>query len=261
MSLIALFERYLNYHFHVALAVVCLFGMTTHFLQLRLDELHYFGVGACSWLGYYFITHLSQKRTTTTLIWSLIGAALSSWYIVQLPSTAQLVCGVCALLVMCYPNISGLQYGGLREKPGWKVVVVALTWTIFCVGLAVSLSERMPAFHLIIQVSFFIFLYVLAAMIPFEIRDLPTDHPRLQTLVHRLGEQCSRTIGYLLTLLILLLLIGMPVSSFSKIWIAVWVGFLTWSIYVNPRTSPYFCSFWVEAIPIFMYAGPWLVGS
>jgi len=57
------FQRYLKYHIHVSVAIVCLFATTAYFMDSPIVLIDYWGVGCCSALGYLYITKLSEKPT------------------------------------------------------------------------------------------------------------------------------------------------------------------------------------------------------
>ena len=256
-----LFERYLKYHIHVSVAIVCLFATTAYFMDSPIVLIDFLGVGCCSALGYLYITKLSQKPTLLMGSIYAIGALFAIWYGFQLNALGRICCLLSGILVILYPNLERFRFIGLREQPGLKVFIVALTWTIFCVGISYSRLDQSIAPILLIQVCFFVFVYVLAALVPFEIRDVLMDPPKLKTLAHRLGISGIKLWGYFWVVVAALAVGFLPMEMVPKLWILIQLKILFGCIYASPSRIPHFYEFWVEAIPIGMFVGILVFGN
>ena len=256
-----LFERYLKYHIHVSVAIVCLFATTAYFMDSPIVLIDFLGVGCCSALGYLYITKLSQKPTLLMGSIYAIGALFAIWYGFQLNALGRICCLLSGILVILYPNLERFRFIGLREQPGLKVFIVALTWTIFCVGISYSRLDQSIAPILLIQVCFFVFVYVLAALVPFEIRDVLMDPPKLKTLAHRLGISGIKLWGYFWVVVAALAVGFLPMEMVPKLWILIQLKILFGCIYASPSRIPHFYEFWVEAIPVGMFLGILVFGN
>lgn len=254
-------NTYISTHFHVSIAVAAMCGTVSYLLKVALSLTDIFGVGISSWLGYYYITQLSQRKFSVTHF--LIPSVLSVfcfWYWLQLNGLGRIFYICSSVLVLFYPKIEGINFHGLRQKPGWKILIVALAWSFFCVGIPYSKIHSTVCWQLSLGVLLFSLTYVTAAMIPFEIRDETTDSPQLQTIVNRYGIVKSKAIGYGLTVIAGVCLVFPPISLGVKIWILVSLGLLALGIYKSPSQQKYFCEFWIEGIPIAMFLGVYLLG-
>lgn len=255
------FQRYLKYHIHVSVAIVCLFATTAYFMDSPIVLIDYWGVGCCSALGYLYITKLSEKPTLLLGLIYAIGTLFAIWYGFQLNIFGRICCVLSGMLVILYPNFERLRFIGLREQPGLKVFIVALTWTIFCVGISYSRLAQTITPILLVQVCCFVWAYVLAAMVPFEIRDVLMDDPKLKTLAHSFGISGIKLWGYFWILVAGVAVGFMPMGLQSKLWILIQLKILFWCIYASPSRIPHFYEFWVEAIPIGMFLGILVFGS
>lgn len=256
-----LFDRYLKSHIHVSVAIVCLFATSAYFMDSPIVFIDYWGVGCCSALGYLYITKLSQKPTLLMGSIYAIGVLFAIWYGFQLNALGRVCCLLSGILVILYPNLERFRFTGLREQPGLKVFIVALTWTIFCVGISYSRLNQSIAPILLIQVCFFVFAYVLAALVPFEIRDVLMDPPKLKTLAHRLGISGIRLWGYFWVVVAALAVGFLPMEMVPKLWILIQLNILFGCVYASPSRIPHFYEFWVEAIPIGMFLGILVFGN
>ncbi|MFZ6050380.1 UbiA prenyltransferase family protein [Halocola ammonii] len=78
----------------------------------------------------------------------------------------------------------------LRSLPGTKIILISLTWSIATVLLpAITETSQILAEHYIFTLERF--LFVMAITIPFDIRDLRYDKPRMKTLPQVLGIKGS----------------------------------------------------------------------
>ncbi|MCO5258731.1 MAG: hypothetical protein M9916_01140 [Crocinitomicaceae bacterium] len=103
------------------------------------------------------------------IVFSLIFGLISLWYTTP---------------------IFGLK---LREVPGLKIVVTSLTWGYACAffplvneGLFIGTSGL---------VTLLIYIYFVAIIIPFDIRDMQVDNLKNSTLPQLLGTQASKVVG------------------------------------------------------------------
>ena len=103
------------------------------------------------------------------------------------------------------------------------------------------------------------YLFVLVATLPFEIRDLKLDDPKLSTWPQKLGVQKTQTLGVVLLLLFVFLEVYFFFSN--HIGSALFITLLLMVLVVksNEDQTKYFSSFWVESIPIFWAVGLYFI--
>ena len=148
------------------------------------------------------------------------------------------------------------RYINLRRLRGIKIYIVSLSWVLIT-GVLPFENYDWSTPHYLYQLQRF--LLIILATLPFELRDLKADDPRLKTLAQSLGFSGVQLLGYGLSFFIFLLsgalhyLYG--VAAYSAL---VLLPFYLWSLSdIKRLSSPYFVSFWVEWIPfiglIFLY--------
>jgi hypothetical protein len=102
---------------------------------------------------------------------------------------------------------SSVGWSALRELPYMKLPLVALVWTLATVLYPAVQAEnqiKLPS-EFVLMYSAERLFFVLALTIPFDVRDMHFDSPRLQTLPMAIGERRS---GYV-AIAILVLLSGL----------------------------------------------------
>lgn len=155
-------------------------------------------------------------------------------------------------LLYIWPAFNGYS---LRSLPGLKIFIIALSWTLTCVCLPLAGAEPLLSAPVLWH-SATIFFYILAVMIPFEIRDTLVDSPGLRTLPQTLGFRLARHLGAIWAFLAL----GFTFANPAAVPAAKWstgglMLFAVLLIYASkPSQSFWYASFWVEGLPLL-----WLV--
>src|SRR5690606_12880038 len=108
----------------------------------------------------------------------------------------------------------------LRNLKGIKAFVVSLTWSVSTVLLPL-LNNDVPITSEVLVDLVQRFLFILALMIPFEIRDLKFDEPNLRTLPQVLGVAGSRWLGVLL--LVFFVIFGLLKTSLNTTSTSIYV--------------------------------------
>ena len=166
-----------------------------------------------------------------------------------LPASSWIILFFTFLLVLSYclplPGFK-LNFRGFK---GLKIHLVALSWVLTTVFLPLSMGgHRMTEISLIYGLQRY--LFVLVATLPFEIRDLKLDDPNLSTWPQKWGIQKTRWLGGLLLLLFVLLEIYHSISSNFLLVLGMAILLMGFVLKSKAEQSKYFCSFWVEGIPI-----------
>ncbi|KAA1245588.1 hypothetical protein [Aquimarina sp. RZ0] len=181
--------------------------------------------GICILLFVYFGYQLSRD----TLVYILPFVLLTLFYVIPI-----------------FPNKKNL-----RSVAGIKIFIIGLVWTGVTVLIPILYKEGIVSFNIIIE-AIQRFLFVVVLMLPFEIRDLQYDEETLETIPQKIGITKTKVFGSIILLVFLLLAVVKDSLSATEILSTVGVTLISllflWG--TDKKQSEYFCSFWVESIPI-----------
>ena len=253
-----LFDNYVRYNIHVGLAVLALAQITALDFDLSLRFSHQLILFVAPFLAYNFIKFHrflweGIGRKIKGLVFLMGFTAFSVFLIVgvglQLPLSSQIILFSTLLLVLLYclplPGFT-LNFRGFK---GLKIHLVALSWVLITVFLSLSMGgQNTSEFSLVY--AFQRYLFVLVATLPFEIRDLKSDDPHLSTWPQKWGVPNTQWLGGLLLLLFVFLEIYYAVSSNVFLVLGIAILLMGFVLKSKAEQSKYFCSFWVEGIPI-----------
>ncbi len=261
-------DFYIFSNFHVALAGFSITKVTLINFGIS-NNLTPFFVAFSILLSYNFIRYYEIKKNR--LIW------FESWFfkntikIVVLTIFAALGLGYILLLadfnlkslVILFPfAFMTLFYAvplfkigkteiSFRNFPAIKIFSIAIAWA----GISVffPLDEANYQFTSSVYLEFFQrILFLLAIIIPFDIRDVNADLKSLKTLPQILGITNSKVLGILLLFGFVLLEIFKENFTYFELLtvliVSIISGFFLW--FSSPKRSRYYTSFWVESIPI-----------
>jgi len=252
-----LFDFYIKSSIHVALAVVALGYIS---MSLTLDATNFSllififssAVVAYNFTKYFASTSFTKTIFKQVIFWVTGTAFLSSIFLfLGLTFLAQIIVFTGGILVGLYSIPFYTNSENLRNSKGGKIYLVIISWVLLTVGVPLAMN---PAFNLVLLLKLFLLqgVYIFVAILPFDIRDLNTDESRLQTLPQRLGIRKVKRLGIgLLTLGVLFC--GLSFGFLSPLGLSTTLSFVTLALFLffcKPNQSPYFTSFWVEAIPI-----------
>lgn len=138
-----------------------------------------------------------------------------------------------------------------RNFPGIKIFSIAIAWA----GISVLFPLFEEGFHF--DFSVFVefiqrILILIVIILPFDIRDVESDSKELKTLPLILGVRNSKWLGTSLLVLFVLLDSFNSQSSTITVVIAIITGLFLWNS--SSKSTRFYTSFWVEAIPVF-----WLI--
>ncbi|MBT8235797.1 MAG: hypothetical protein KJO04_06370 [Bacteroidia bacterium] len=263
-----IFDFYLDASIHVAFAVLSLIWISCMSLDIPVDFPLLIFVFAGSIAVYNFIKYgveakkyllVSNTYHKRIQFISLIFLGLAAYYSSFLNLEIYIALAVIAILVGLYalpllPRASKLRNWGVS-----KVIIISVVWTIATVLLPVLQADQ--SFTWDVWIVFFQrVLFVLAWIIPFEIRDLKFDSPDLHTIPQAIGQRNTKKLGNLLLVIMCLMTYFKdyvaPMEFSLTIFIAAILALFIWSS--NREQRPYFASFFVEGIPI-LWMGIWWV--
>ncbi|WP_051473841.1 hypothetical protein [Aquimarina macrocephali] len=150
-------------------------------------------------------------------------------------------------VVPVFPNKKNL-----RSLAGVKIFIIGMIWAGMTVLVPlVHVNGNLDSNFLIEMVQRFLFIVVM--MLPFEVRDLQYDNAELETVPQKIGVTRTKLFGSILLVIFLLLTAAKDellssIEILSTILITIISLFFLWG--TEKKQSEYYCSFWVESVPI-----------
>lgn len=256
-----LFDFYINSSIHVALAVVSLCIISFFHFQIPLDYFLLLFVFFGTITGYNFVKyagiaklhHLSLAKSLRLIqIFSLISFLALIWLAFRVDIEILIWTAIFGLLTLLYALPVFSNKRNLRSVTGLKIYVIAVVWAGVSVVLPASLGVDVKIEYVLWE---FVqrFLFVLAWILPFEIRDLKYDLRQLETIPQKIGVSNTRMLG----VFFILIAVGVEFIkdlSLNVSFAALIVTALTSAGFIwksKEKQLPFYSSFWVEAIPIF----------
>ncbi|MDA0178505.1 hypothetical protein C7H62_1636 [Mesoflavibacter sp. HG96] len=265
-----LLDFYINSSIHVALSVYALSWITLLIFNLPYDEnILYFNFYATI-TGYNFVKyfgiakwhHRSLARWLKVIqVFSFFSFLLMVFYALKLEANVLFILAGLGIITFLYaiPILPKRIYldeqQNLRQISGLKVYIIAAVWAFTTVVLpALNNHQELTSKVWITVLQNFVF--VLALMIPFEIRDLKFDSIKLATIPQQIGVKKTKILG------VLLLLIFLGLNVFKEEIITIYLYkeiimtfiLMLFILFSTKYRNTYYTSFWVEALPIF-----WLI--
>lgn len=256
------FEFYINSSIHVSFAVVALAFVTCHTLNISISNhliafLFFSTVTGYNFVKYAEVAGLHHRSLARSLRNIQIFSMLCGLGVVVTAVQLRREVIACAMLLGLLTFLYAIPFlskkRNLRNIAGIKIYVIALVWSGVTVLLPVLENGLYPYWDVWIE---FIqrFLFVIALMIPFEIRDTNFDDGSLMTLPQVVGIKKAKIIGVIW--LFVFLVIGffkddLRINSIlGTTLIAVVLFFLILKSKESKLDLDYYASFWVEAVPL-----------
>ncbi|MBB4119961.1 hypothetical protein GGR32_002273 [Mesonia hippocampi] len=252
---------YINSSMHVALAV-CALCMVTYYNFQLIPSYRLLGfVFLSSITGYNFVKYAGiAKWRHKTLTGRLKLIQIFSFFVFLGLLYVSFLQSVEVIFVSLTLGVFTLFYAvpilpkskNLRNLKSLKIFIIALVWAGVCAVL--PLVDIPEVSFLLLGATFLqYYIFVLALLLPFEIRDLAHDVPDLGTFPQLYGVKNTKLFGgVLLILFIIVSLVIAQQIGYSKLEITLIAlllgGFIVFS---SPFRSKYFTAFWAEALPIF----------
>ena len=255
------FEFYVKSSIHVALSVTCLGSLTAALFLDSIAQNMLIFIFSSTLFVYNFIKYFplvsifcGVRDFLVILIVSILSFLIASVLFFSLNFTSKVFVTVGGLLVIIYTiPLFGETTNG-RNKKGWKIYLVALSWVMLTVGVPLATMNSF-SFSLFLKWSFIQFIYVWVATLPFEIRDFKTDDLSLQTIPQQLGIYKTKLLGQMILSLGFVFAVFVFPLDASMI-VPLFIAFLMLGVglnYSSMNSSKYFESFWIEGIPIFWW--------
>ena len=260
-----LFDFYINSSMHVAFAVCGLVWVTLLNFNVgaNLDFIYFIffaTVTGYNFVKYFGLAKFHHRSLASWLkaiqIFSFLCFLGLCYFTFKLKTETLLYfigLGVVTFLyaIPFLPKKIFLDAGNLRAISGLKIYVIAFVWMSVTVIIPL-LNEDYSLNNDVLIEAIQRYLYVIIAMLPFEIRDMRYDSLKLSTIPQRIGIARTKIIGVLLTVLVFLLEFFKDEFWFNKMIILGIICMLLFAslLLSNINQKKYFSGFWVEGIPI-----------
>lgn len=261
-----IFEFYINASIHVALSVYALTWISLLEFGISYNEnVLYFNffstITAYNFVKYFGLSRFHYRSLTNWLkviqVFSFICFIAFSFYAFSLKIITWCFILVIAVITFFYaipflPKKKFLKRShNLREIRGLKIYVIALVWTVVTVFIPIVENDIYINTDITIT-SVQRFIYVLVLMIPFEIRDLKFDSLKLSTIPQKIGVKKTKVVGLFLLLTFFFLEFFKDNTSNVRVFILAIVTLITWLfvVFCKKNQGKYYCSFWVEGLPV-----------
>ncbi|MFB9054458.1 hypothetical protein ACFFVB_15320 [Formosa undariae] len=261
-----LFKFYLNASIHVAISVFSLAWITLLKFELPFDKNVLCFIFFATITGYNFVKYFGLARNhrramaswlRAILIFTLVSFILMSYFALKLELNTILILSGFGVVTFMYaipflPHRFFVdKHQNLRSISGLKVYVIGLVWAGVTVLLPL-INEHYTFDFDVFLTCMQRFIFIIALMLPFELRDLKYDSLKLGTIPQKIGVQRTKKLGVVLSLMFFFLELFKTelIGSFILIQLIValiLIGFLYFS---KESRSDVYTSFWVEGIPI-----------
>ena len=259
-----IFDFYIKSSLHVALSAYALVSMTLFFFNISEN----FEVKAFAFygtiVGYNFVKYDAlarlnkitlRKELKYIIILSICSGFASFYYFLKLQFITKSL-GICVfVLLLLYTLPFFPNKRNARNWKGIKIYIVSLCWVGVTVILPlINAKVGFTSDVLLLSIQRFLLIFVLVLI--FEIIDINTDDPHLQTVPQQIGVAKTKLLGYgLLTVLLLLEFLYEANQHYIPLTFKIIVsGSIAIFLYkANTNRSRYYASFWVESIPIFWW--------
>ncbi|WP_026302518.1 prenyltransferase UbiA [Psychroflexus tropicus] len=249
---------YINSSIHVALAVVSFACITYMDFDIYIESnilifVFFSTIVAYTFVKYipWIVTNISTLATSLKSIFILALISIVPLIISfsQLDIASMMLVGVLGIFTLLYVLPFLPKAKNLRDVSGLKIFIIALVWSGATVVLPLFSSEIAPSWFEADTLYYISsrFCFVIALIIPFEIRDLKLDSIYLKTFPQILGIKKTKAMGCSLVLVSALLLYN-SIDSYSYIWIHIVLVYLI--LGSRKQNAFYFTALWVESVPI-----------
>lgn len=254
------FKLYISNNIHVALAVFSLTKITLLKYNIIENYIPFFTffstILSYSFIQYYQFHDIkignwlkTQRKNITIFGWISIVFLFYLMIKVKLPALFTLIPFFLATVFYVVPLASNRS--NLRNIATLKLFLIAISWT------GVTVIFPMINYEIPFQKDIYIhivqvFLFIIGITIPFDIRDMLHDNPKIRTLPQIIGLKKSKFIGLIVLSLFFLMEFLKNETTDSEILIKLIISTtsMVLLIFANDNQPKYYSSFWIESLPI-----------
>lgn len=261
-----LFKFYLNASIHVSLSVFSLAAITLMKYGLPTDVNMLCFIFFASIVGYNFVKYfgLAKMHRRSMASWlrvielfTLLCFLFMCYFVFKLElNTVLIISGFGAVTFMyAIPFLPKRffvdKHQNLRSISGLKVYLIGLVWAGVTVFL--PLVNEHYAFDDDVLLTFIQrFVFIIALMLPFELRDLKYDSLKLGTIPQKIGVNRTKMLGIVLGLIFFSLefLKTHLIGHYVLVQFIITIILLLSIIFSRKEQSDVYTAFWVEGIPL-----------
>jgi hypothetical protein len=260
-----LFDFYVNSSIHVALAVCGLVWVTLLNFNVGADLDFIYFIFFATVTGYNFVKYFGLAKfhhrslaswLKSIQIFSLLCFVGLLYFTFKLKTETLFLFSVLGVITLFYaipflPKNFFIDGGNLREISGFKIYVIAFVWT--CVTVIIPLTNENYNLDNDVWIEAAQrYLYVVIAILPFEIRDMQYDSIKLSTIPQRIGIIKTKVIG--IVLVVVLFVLEFFKDDFwqnnANILGIVCLLLILFLVFSKKTQKSQYSGFWVEGIPI-----------
>jgi len=262
-TLKSLFDGYITASFHVALAVVAMTKITVIEFSIILPKEILVFIFCATLVGYNFIKFkdllVAKGFYTTSLsmiaLCTLVCIPICIAILFSAPLPLFFLSLLAGSIVVIYAIPLSQTGRNFRSQSGAKMYLVALAWILFTLGIPLIYYKE-PFSVTILLMGLVQFIYVVAAIIPFDIHDRECDDADLRTFPLQMGVKESKWLALLPLGVSIFVLVFWPVFSSAFVLAGILsftiLGFCIWK--THEGQSFYLTRFWIEGIPLLWWA-------
>ncbi len=253
---------YIESSIHVALSVYALVQITFLYFYFPQNKSFGYFVFFATIVGYNFVKYdrlvtLKHKSTSKgkklIQLFTAICSLLMLFYGLKLSLKVIITLIPFAVLTFFYATPFLKSTKNLRNIASAKILIIAFVWSGTTVLLPI-LNTSFIVDSKLILIAIQRFLFVIVLTLPFDIRDFRFDKKHLQTIPQLIGVNRTKKVGFVLLLFCSFIEIFIaPNGIFKSVFFIV---FLVLSLFLqgaNIYQNKYYCSFWIEGIPVFWW--------
>lgn len=263
-------DFYINSSIHVALSVFSLTWITLIEFRIPFDAYVLYFILFASITGYNFVKYFGiakfhHRRLAKWLkaiqVFSFFCFLLMCYFALKLETRSLFFIAFLGVITFFYAipflpkHLFVDNQQNLRSVSGLKVYVIALVWSGVTVFLPL-INNYIPIDTDVILTGIQRFVFIIALMLPFEIRDLQYDNLKLGTIPQKIGIKKTKVMGLLLLFCFVVLEFfkeNLPLS-FKIVSVVIVLVTILFLLFSKKEQGKYYSSFFVEGITVL-----WLV--
>ncbi len=256
------FNFYIFSNLHVSVAAFCLTKLTLLMYHIDENKIPFF-VFFATFISYNFIRfyNIDNIKSVTSVWIKSHKSLLISLNFISVLFLLKLTFDLNPKsYILMIPLILGTFFysvpflflrKNLRDITGLKLFLITIIWSAVTVLLPLNNAEI--SFSSDVWLVFLQrFLFLFAITIPFDIRDIDFDDPKIKTLPQVVGVKNSKFLGSAALLLFFVIEFFKDIELMSSIVITLTISIVSFAflIFSSNKQSKYYSSFWIETLPI-----------
>ena len=260
--------RFLVYsNLWISLGASCLALLTFQFTEIEPDRNFILFVFFATLFSYNFqrLTRLSKLKKENPKLW-ILSHEKEAKFILILSFLGSLIFNPLyshPYILLPIAFLGGISfaysYKGLRDFPMIKIFLIAASWGIFCGILPFFYSPFWSSVSWA-QSFFWIFFYILAITIPFDIRDLQVDEKEKETLPQLLGIKGSKILALVFLAVSFLCIYTFSSSARTFLFFISYLIAAFLIIQSSPKRKPLYFALLLDGHIIIQFIGVYFLG-